>query len=231
ASSKGGSSVAPVSAAMRAAVPSRSACVLRQRTTVAPSARVPRTLTSGAPSGITTVAGTPNAAAAYATPWAWLPDECVTTPRRLAGSGSAARKLVAPRTLNDPVSCSDSAFTYTSRSGSPSTGSGRSGVRLTRPRRRATAARTSTWSMRTFYHRGPRRERGVLLIRDTPARPGRGEVTAPSGHAPGGGAPARGPAGRARAGPGGHGAGLGRGGRPGARRGRGAGGWRRAGGS
>ena len=95
------------------------------------------TLAGTALSGITTVAVSPAALAAYATACAWLPDECVTTPVTRSSSRSTA--LVAPRSLNAPVGCRLSGLTHSGQSTVDS-----NGVRSTRPRIRSAAATTSS---------------------------------------------------------------------------------------
>ena len=70
------------------------------------------TFARGALSGTTSVVCTrpPRAAAAKATPSAWLPAEAATIPRACCFASSASRWFVAPRTLNEPVGCQHSSF-------------------------------------------------------------------------------------------------------------------------
>ncbi len=63
---------------------------------------------AGASAGMNTVAATSSAAAALATAWPWLPEECVTTPARRAAGSSWRSALVAPRSLKLPVRCNGS---------------------------------------------------------------------------------------------------------------------------
>ena len=79
-SSNGCTSVAPVSRRTAAHAASRASMVGAQKRIVAPRRRTFSCLTRGAVSGITTNAGIPRRAAAYATAAPWLPDEWVTTP-------------------------------------------------------------------------------------------------------------------------------------------------------
>src|SRR6266581_4392143 len=79
-SSNGCTSIAPVSRRTAAHAASRASMVGAQKRIVAPRRRTFSCLTRGAVSGITTNAGIPRRAAAYATAAPWLPDECVTTP-------------------------------------------------------------------------------------------------------------------------------------------------------
>jgi hypothetical protein len=52
---------------------------------------------------MTTIARTPSRRAARATPWAWLPEEYVMTPRRRSSSVSDAIATYAPRILKAPI--------------------------------------------------------------------------------------------------------------------------------
>jgi hypothetical protein len=61
--------------------------------------------TAGALDGITMCAGMPRSRAASASAAAWLPEECVATPRRASSSESDATALQAPRNLNAPTFC------------------------------------------------------------------------------------------------------------------------------
>jgi len=54
----------------------------------------------------------PRNLAARASAAAWLPDECVTTPRAASLSGSSSTALVAPRALNAPTFCRFSHLKY-----------------------------------------------------------------------------------------------------------------------
>jgi len=65
----------------------------------APSARIRSIFDSGAASITTTVHGTPDCLAAYATPCPALPALIVQTPRLRSDSGSIATALAAPRNL------------------------------------------------------------------------------------------------------------------------------------
>ena len=51
--------------------------------------------------------------AAAATAWPWLPVEKATTPDSRRASSRQSRALSAPRSLKEPVTCSDSALTST----------------------------------------------------------------------------------------------------------------------
>ena len=82
-------------------------------------------------------AWTPSRRAARATPWAWLPDEWLTTPAARADGGSVAMALYAPRSLKAPIGCSVSGF---SQARSPN---GSRGVRTVMPSRRSAAAMMS----------------------------------------------------------------------------------------
>ena len=59
--------------------------------------------TCGVVVGTTMYAGMPASFAASAMDSAWLPDECVTTPRRFCSSLSDSIALYAPRNLNAPL--------------------------------------------------------------------------------------------------------------------------------
>ena len=82
----------------------------------APSAAMPARLTSGVCADTSTVASTPKARAASATPRPWLPAEAAMTRGRSRprSSASAAMRAAAPRSLNDPVRCRFSSFSQTS---------------------------------------------------------------------------------------------------------------------
>ena len=60
---------------------------------------------SGVDAGMTTVARTPEAAAATASPCAWLPALAVMTPRARSLAVNAAMRFEAPRTLKEPARC------------------------------------------------------------------------------------------------------------------------------
>src|SRR6185437_8315944 len=60
--------------------------------------------------GITMVHGIFFIAAAYATPWAWLPAEAAITPWLACLSVNLLTFTNAPRTLNEPVTCWHSSF-------------------------------------------------------------------------------------------------------------------------
>jgi hypothetical protein len=96
--------------------------------TVAPSARAPSTLVSGAWSGMKTSQRTPSSRAACASAWAWLPALAATTPFAQP-SPRRCTFAAAPRTLNEPVRWRFSAFSAT---GTPrrsvSVADGRTGV-------------------------------------------------------------------------------------------------------
>src|SRR3954447_24375434 len=87
-------------------------------------------------------ARSPASRAARATAWPWFPLDTATTPG--VPSGSARTALVAARSVNEPVRCSDSHFRYSSRPLAASRPGERStGVRQTRPAIRARAASRS----------------------------------------------------------------------------------------
>ena len=89
-SSNGGMTVRPRSAAIDSATRWRSSLAVPTTTTSAPSASTRSRLIRGASEGMTTTARMPSSDAARATPWAWLPDEYVMTPRaRSSGSRDA----------------------------------------------------------------------------------------------------------------------------------------------
>lgn len=103
---------------------------------------MPSIFTIGASWGIRITAGAPCAAAAQATPWAWLPEEKASTPRASASGASAETAAQAPRALKEPVTCRHSALTQTRRPARLSSAAAESsGVRCTWPRPRAAAAR------------------------------------------------------------------------------------------
>ena len=82
--------------------------------TSAPSARVFSTLIFGVVTGTTRTALTPSIRAAYASPWAWLPDDVAMIPLAMASRGSDRALFSAPRILKAPVICSVSGLRYTS---------------------------------------------------------------------------------------------------------------------
>ena len=111
----------------------------------APQRRVLSSFTAGASAGMKTVAVLPTLAAAQATAWPWLPEECVTRPAARCRSVRRSVALVAPRSLNDPVRCSGSGLTTTVAPVRASNRALRSmGVRTIRPAMRSLAASTSS---------------------------------------------------------------------------------------
>src|ERR1035441_9614723 len=99
---------------------------------------------------MTTTQRRPSWTAARATAWPWLPELTVINPG-LSGdrSSSASAALKAPRTLNEPVRCSNSGLTRTASPAWPMSSAARSGVRRTWPEMRDAAARTAArWSSR-----------------------------------------------------------------------------------
>jgi hypothetical protein len=76
----------------------------------APSDAMLRSLVSGAVSMTMTEQGTPARRAAKATPCAALPALTVHTPSRSASAGRRRTAFQAPRSLNEPMGCSDSNF-------------------------------------------------------------------------------------------------------------------------
>jgi hypothetical protein len=80
---------------------------------MAPWWRVRATLTNGVVAGITIVAGMPSRAAWRATACAWLPADTATTPHARSSGVNASSRFRAPRSLNDAVNWSTSAFTTT----------------------------------------------------------------------------------------------------------------------
>src|SRR5262245_23064523 len=87
----------------------------------------------------------PRTDAAYASAAAWLPELCVTTPRRASASSSASTALTAPRALKAPHFCRFSHFMNTRAASSRSSvAEVTTGVRCTCPRMRAAAARRSS---------------------------------------------------------------------------------------
>src|SRR5207244_663087 len=80
-----------------------------------------------------------SSAAAHATACAWFPADHVTTPRSRSSGVSAARRLSAPRALNEPVFWNSSALSETPRALEPKVG-----VRWIRPASTARACSTSS---------------------------------------------------------------------------------------
>ena len=74
-SSKGGTMVAPRSAAIASAIASAVLRLALVELHLGAVARVLAILIAGASLGMTMVAGRPSSCAAAATPWAWLPEE------------------------------------------------------------------------------------------------------------------------------------------------------------
>ena len=70
-------------------------------------------LTSGAVLGITMNAGIPRRRAAREIACAWLPEECVATPRAASSSAREKTALHAPRILKAPTFCRFSPFKNT----------------------------------------------------------------------------------------------------------------------
>src|SRR4051794_9561690 len=86
----------------------------------------------------------PSSRAWYATPCAWLPADAATTPRARSSAERCARKLRAPRSLNDAVNCWFSYFTQSSAPAiSDSVRECNVGVATTEPRMVSAAACTS----------------------------------------------------------------------------------------
>ena len=81
--------------------------------TIAPWPRAASAFAIGASAGTNTSQRTPRAAAAAASPCAWLPADAATTPFAQPASPSAASFAAAPRTLNEPVRWRFSAFSTT----------------------------------------------------------------------------------------------------------------------
>ena len=112
--------------------------------------------TFGAFSGITTHAAMPRCRAAYASAAPWLPDECVTTPRRASASVSENTALVAPRALNAPTFWK---FSHLKKSRAPASAS----IAAAGQHRRAVHVRA----------RSARAPRGSPRDRAAPSRPAR----------------------------------------------------------
>ena len=74
---------------------------------------MPSSFARGASAGITIVAGIPSLFAAQAIPCAWLPLEKATTPRARDSASKAVNRCQAPRILNAPIGCRDSALKAT----------------------------------------------------------------------------------------------------------------------
>ena len=86
------------------------------------------TLAFEAFSGTTTVARAFSRVAANATPRPWFPAEAVTTGR--PSRAAVATAASAPRTLNDPVGCSDSSLRYVGGSKPPSSTRTRRAIKM-----------------------------------------------------------------------------------------------------
>ena len=114
ASSKGETMTMPCAATRRSASTSASSWLWPTMRTSAPSAAIASSLLRGTRFDTQTIALTPCRLAACATARPWLPVETVTTPRARSAASSAAMRLVAPRILKAPVSCSDSSLSRTS---------------------------------------------------------------------------------------------------------------------
>ena len=114
-------SAAPVSLARVAASSSASSTEPPPSRTWAPSRSTAATFETAASRGMKTSQPTPLMRAACATARAWLPALAATRPSA-ARSPSAATFASAPRSLKEPVPCSDSAF----RATGPPAGSERS---------------------------------------------------------------------------------------------------------
>ena len=142
---KGWISAAPVSRTTLSAAASRALCVGSQSTTVPPRRSTDASLTRLTVRGITTNAGIPLIPAAHASAAPWLPDEWVATPRAASASASERTAFIAPRALKDPVFWK---FSHLKKRRAPDSASRRvlvsTGVRWTRPRMRASAARMSS---------------------------------------------------------------------------------------
>src|SRR4051794_35188717 len=108
---------------------------------------------------------TPRARAAKASACAWLPALPQTTPR-LHASPAAETLFSAPRILNEPVRCSDSAFsrTFAPPARSLSVADGRTGVwRATSPT--AARARSTSCAVTVIASAGERHDRVDLDLR------------------------------------------------------------------
>ena len=103
-SSKGCTNVRPSSSTSRRAAASASSCVGPATTTRAPSAAIASDFTDGTRLLKQTTASIPRSAETRATARPWLPLETATTPRRRSSEVRETMRLVAPRSLNDPVS-------------------------------------------------------------------------------------------------------------------------------
>ena len=79
-------------------------------TTRPPKRSTAAILVSGAVSGTTTVHETPSLRADQATPCAMLPALAVQTPASSASGPAASMALLAPRSLNEPIGCSNSSL-------------------------------------------------------------------------------------------------------------------------
>src|SRR6185437_788347 len=132
---------------MRAQVSPRAASVGAQKCRVAPAASILASLARTAPSGTTTCAGMPRVRAANANAAPWLPEECVTTPRRASSRASVQTALQAPRNLKAPPTCRCSHLKCNcAPASSSSVASRNTGVTRACGPIRAAAARTSARS-------------------------------------------------------------------------------------
>ncbi len=139
--------VVPSSSTNRRAAASASSWPGPATTTRAPSASIASTLFCGTLLLMQMVASMPSRRLTWATARPWFPLDTATTPFDRSSSLSWSRALAAPRTLNEPVSCSHSSLNHTSPSVIAESASERtSGVRLTIESMRPAAARTSSMS-------------------------------------------------------------------------------------
>ena len=83
---------------------------------------MPSRFTCGHGVGTITVAGMPSRAAASATPCPWLPADAVTTPRARSSGAMRESLSAAPRSLNEPVACSDSSLSQQLSGGANTSG-------------------------------------------------------------------------------------------------------------
>src|SRR5580698_6308587 len=124
----------------------------------APYSSTARRLKALALSGITTQAGRPRRRAARASAAPWLPEEWVATPRLKATAGRLCTALLAPRSLNAPISWKFSHLKNTSAPVSASSRGQRStGVRRTCGAIRSAAARMAAISRICCMHISARR--------------------------------------------------------------------------
>ena len=173
--SKGGISVSPRAAAS----PRPERVAVRGRPVVehhlgARARACPRSSPPARPTGIRITAGAPCAAAAQATPCAWLPEEIgqhAARPRRPAPAPRPPPR--PPRALNEPVTCRHSALTSTRRPAiRSSAAAASSGVRRmpARPRRRRPDRRDVGHASHPREQRLERRQRlGLVEERRVPA--------------------------------------------------------------